>query len=73
MVSVALAVLLTTGVAWAATIDWITGEDFCVGTDEPDTINGSEEKDKICGLDGDDRLLETAATTAFTVATIVTP
>jgi hypothetical protein len=53
LVSVALAVLLTAGVAWAATIDCVTGEYFCVGTDEPDTTNGSEEKDKIYGQDGE--------------------
>src|SRR5215212_1807842 len=53
LASVALALLLTAGVAWVATIDCVTGEDFCVGTDELDTIHGSEEKDKMCGLDGD--------------------
>ncbi len=44
LVSVVLAVLLIAGVAWAATIDCVTGR-----TRQLDTTNGSEEKDKFTG------------------------
>jgi Ca2+-binding RTX toxin-like protein len=51
-----VAVLLAAGVAFAETVDCVAGEDFCIGTDESDTLNGSEVRDKIFGLAGNDKL-----------------
>jgi hypothetical protein len=47
LTAMATALLLASGVAWAVTKDCEAGADFCVGTDEPDTLNGSEERDKM--------------------------
>jgi Ca2+-binding RTX toxin-like protein len=49
--------VVASGLALAATFDCSAGLDSCVGTDDPDTINGSEERDRIFGLDGNDTLL----------------
>lgn len=57
LASITTALILASGLALAATIDCTAGLDSCVGTDDPDTINGSEERDRIFGLDGDDALL----------------
>ncbi|MGH3144201.1 MAG: calcium-binding protein [Rubrobacter sp.] len=52
----ALVVLLACGVALAATIDCLGGGALCFGTDEPDTLNGSPERDEMFGQRGDDTL-----------------
>ena len=56
LVSGALAVLLASGVALAATINCVAGEVFCVGTKNDDTLNGSEEREELYGLGGIDQL-----------------
>jgi Ca2+-binding RTX toxin-like protein len=57
LASIMTALVLASGLAFAASIDCTAGSDSCVGTDNPDTITGSEERDRIFGLDGDDTLL----------------
>lgn len=57
LASMMTTLVLAGGLALAATIDCTAGLDSCVGTDDPDTINGSEKRDRIFGLDGDDTLL----------------
>jgi Ca2+-binding RTX toxin-like protein len=57
LASTALTLLLACEIALAATIDCVAGEDYCIGTNNPDTINGSDVGEKIHGLDGDDTLL----------------
>lgn len=58
----ALAVLLVSGVAWAATIRCSNAESKCVGTSRPDTIYGADTNhdfgygDYIVGREGDDRI-----------------
>ncbi len=37
--------------------DCKAGADYCIGTDEPDTLNGSKVKDKMYGLGEMDLLL----------------
>jgi Ca2+-binding RTX toxin-like protein len=56
LASIVLAVLLAAGVAFAATVNCVEGEDFCVGTNKDDTLNGSEVTDRIYGLGGIDQL-----------------
>lgn len=51
-----LALLLACGVAVAVTKNCRAGADFCVGTNGPDTLNGSAERDKIYGQPGNDTL-----------------
>ncbi|HEX6710278.1 MAG TPA: calcium-binding protein [Rubrobacter sp.] len=55
--SMIAALMPASGLALAATIDCSAGLDSCVGTDGPDSIKGSEERDRIFGLGGDDTLL----------------
>src|SRR5918997_1894356 len=64
MVAVALmgaALVLTAGVAWAATVDCRVGV-FCEGTDEPDELIGTDEligyrgPDTLSGFGGSDYL-----------------
>lgn len=45
LASVALVVVLASGMALAAVVNCVAGEDFCVGTKKDDTLNGSEERD----------------------------
>lgn len=54
--SVVLVVLLASGVAFALIVDCMEGENFCVGTNKDDTINGSEVTDHIYGLAGADEM-----------------
>ncbi|HEX5699248.1 MAG TPA: hypothetical protein VFX77_01265 [Rubrobacter sp.] len=59
VVAVALmgaALVLTAGVAWAATVDCRVGV-FCEGTDEPDELFGTNQPDEMSGLQDDDLLL----------------
>jgi Ca2+-binding RTX toxin-like protein len=58
-VLLALAGMLVTmlvlgGAALAATIDCVAGQQWCSGTPENDTINGTATTDFIEGLEGDD-------------------
>ena len=69
----ALAVLLAAGVAWAATIDCVNGEDFRIETDELDAIKAARRRTKITGWTVTTGCWAMAATTAFTLATTVTP
>jgi len=57
LASMALAMLLVSGVAYAITKNCQAGADYCIGTDQADTLNGSDVRDKIYGLAGDDQLL----------------
>jgi Ca2+-binding RTX toxin-like protein len=57
LASTALVVLLASGVAWAVTKNCKAGADYCIGTDEPDTLNGSKVRDKMYGLGEVDLLL----------------
>ncbi len=52
-----LSCTLASGVAWAVVKDCKAGADYCIGTDEPDTLNGSKVKDKMYGLGEMDLLL----------------
>jgi Ca2+-binding RTX toxin-like protein len=45
-----------TGVAWAATVDCKVGV-FCEGTDEPDELIGTNQRDVMSGLQEDDLLV----------------
>jgi Ca2+-binding RTX toxin-like protein len=59
MVALALmgaALVLTAGVAWAATVDCRVGV-FCEGTDEPDELFGTNQPDEMSGLQDDDLLV----------------
>lgn len=49
------ALLLSAGLAFAATYDCFAGR-ACIGTDGPDTLNGSSGWDYMDGRQGDDRL-----------------
>ncbi len=51
-----LALVLVSGMAWAITKDCRAGADYCMGTNDPDTLDGSEEGDKIYGKNANDRL-----------------
>ena len=50
------ALLLVAGVAWAATVNCQVGV-FCKGTDEPDELIGTNNRDVMGGLQDDDRLV----------------
>ncbi len=56
MASMALALVLVSGVAWAVTKTCKANADWCVGTNDRDLLIGSDEKDKIYGLDANDTL-----------------
>jgi len=56
LASMSLTVLLASGVALAITKNCVAGADDCVGTNNPDTLNGSDVDDWIYGLSGDDKL-----------------
>ena len=56
MASMALAMLLVSGVALAAIVNCEEGASDCVGTNNPDTLNGSDGEDWMYGLRGDDKL-----------------
>jgi Ca2+-binding RTX toxin-like protein len=57
MVSMALALLLASGAAWAATVNCTPGAFRCTGeTDGPDTIYGTEGPDAIDAKDGSDKV-----------------
>src|SRR5215207_11418726 len=49
-----LALVLTAGVAWAATVQCEEGLMVCLGTADPDTITGTSGYDHIRGLGGGD-------------------
>jgi len=53
LASAVLAVLVASGVAWAATIDCRASADRCYGTNRSDTINGSGVRDIIVGNEED--------------------
>ena len=55
LATMGVALLLSAGLAFAATYDCIAGR-ACVGTDGPDTLNGSSGYDYMDGRQGDDRL-----------------
>jgi Ca2+-binding RTX toxin-like protein len=57
LTAVTTALLGVSGIAWAVTKDCRAGAEYCIGTDNPDTLNGSGAEDKIYGLKGDDTLL----------------
>lgn len=59
MVALALmgtVLVLAAGVAWAATVDCKVGV-FCEGTDEPDDLIGTNQRDVMSGLQDDDLLV----------------
>ncbi len=56
LASMALALVLVSGVAWAVTKDCTPAPDYCIGTADPDTLKGSAERDRIYGLEGGDDL-----------------
>ena len=56
LASLATALLLAGGVALAITRDCRAGADYCIGTADNDTLNGSPERDKIYGKGGNDAL-----------------
>jgi Ca2+-binding RTX toxin-like protein len=59
MVALALmgtVLVLAAGVAWAATVDCKVGV-FCEGTDEPDDLIGTNQRDEMSGLQDDDLLV----------------
>lgn len=55
LVATGMALLLSAGLAFAATYDCFAGR-ACIGTDDPDTLNGSSGWDYMDGRQGDDRL-----------------
>ena len=57
LTSMALAVLLACGVAFAVDKNCPRTGGYCVGTEEPDNLSGSERRDIMEGLWGDDTLL----------------
>jgi Ca2+-binding RTX toxin-like protein len=65
LTSAALAVLLTAGVAFAAIVDCEAGADECVGTNNHDTLNGSEVGDGMYGRSGEDKLFGNAGEDVF--------
>jgi Ca2+-binding RTX toxin-like protein len=65
LASSALVVLLAAGVALAAVVNCVAGADECVGTNNPDTLNGSEVGDSMEGRSGDDRLYGNAGSDDF--------
>jgi Ca2+-binding RTX toxin-like protein len=54
LASIALTLVLASGVALAATVNCVAGASECTGTPNPDTINGSADADFIYGLAGAD-------------------
>jgi Ca2+-binding RTX toxin-like protein len=66
--SMALAMLLVSGVAYAITKNCRAGADFCVGTNNEDTLNGSEVRDRIYGLKADDKLYGNGGNDGFLAA-----
>jgi serralysin len=56
LASGAFAVLLASGVAFAAVVDCEAGELLCSGTIRDDTLNGSEDREKLFGLAGNDAM-----------------
>lgn len=60
-----LVLLLAAGVAFAAVVTCAEGADECVGTSNPDTLNGSAVKDVMDGRGGDDKLYGNAGADAF--------
>ena len=65
LVSGTLVVLLAAGVAFAAVVNCVEGADECVGTNNPDTLNGSAVEDVMDGRSGDDKLNGNAGADAF--------
>jgi Ca2+-binding RTX toxin-like protein len=57
LASMFLTMVLVSGIAWAVTRNCEAGADFCVGTNQDDTLNGSDVRDRIYGKDGDDHML----------------
>jgi hypothetical protein len=55
LAAVGTALLLSAGLAFAATYDCFPGR-ACIGTDGPDTLNGSSGWDCMDGRQDDDRL-----------------
>ena len=56
MMLMGAALVLASGVAWAATVNCQVGV-FCEGTDEPDELIGTSKRDVMSGLQDDDRLV----------------
>jgi Ca2+-binding RTX toxin-like protein len=56
MMLMGAALMVASGVAWAATVDCRVGV-FCEGTDEPDELIGTNQRDVISGLQDDDLLV----------------
>jgi Ca2+-binding RTX toxin-like protein len=49
--------LLASGVAYAAIVNCVQGENLCKGTKHNDTVNGSGVRDEMHGFGGNGRLL----------------
>jgi Ca2+-binding RTX toxin-like protein len=56
MMLMGAALVVASGVAWAATVDCRVGVD-CEGTDEPDELIGTNQRDVMGGLQDDDLLV----------------
>jgi hypothetical protein len=68
MVLMGAALVAASGVAWAATVDCRVGV-FCEGTDEPDELIGTNQRDEMSRLQDDDLLLGFMGTTKCTATT----
>lgn len=64
LASVGMVLLLSAGLAFAATYDCTAGRP-CIGTDAPDTLNGSSGIDYMDGRQDDDELFANAGEYAF--------
>jgi len=56
LVSIALTTVMASGVALAATVNCVAGDPSCIGTPNPDTINGSSDADSMYGRAGADNM-----------------
>jgi hypothetical protein len=72
LASMSLAVLLACGVAFAAVVDCVEGEDLCVGTKDTDTLNGSEQREKSTASPATMSCSATVATTICSAARVTT-
>ncbi len=73
LASMALAMVLVSGIAWAVTKTCSPVPEFCVGTKESDTLIGSPKMDRIIGQAGDDTLRGNGVRDVFWGARAPTP
>jgi Ca2+-binding RTX toxin-like protein len=56
LASIALTTVMASGMALAATVNCVAGAPECIGTPNPDTINGSADADNMYGRAGADEM-----------------